>query len=66
MKKVLISGKGKVEKVSLFDILNMDSSEKRSQTIVSKTSAEQFRMKAIEQIKSQTGEDALDIEQERS
>ena len=66
MKKVLISGNGKVEKVSLFDILNMDSSEKRSQTIVSKTSAEQFRMKAIEQIKSQTGEDALDIEQERS
>ena len=66
MKKVLISGKGNVEKVSLFDILNMDSSEKRSQTIVSKTSAEQFRMKAIEQIKSQTGEVALDIEQERS
>ena len=66
MKKVLISGKGKVEKVRLFDILNMDSSEKRSQTIVSKTSGEQFRMKAIEQIKSQTGEDALDIEQERS
>lgn len=66
MKKVLICGKGRVEKVNLLDILNVDDSEKRSQTMVPKTSSEQFRMKAVEQIKSQTGKDSLDIEQERS
>ncbi len=66
MKKVLISGKGRVEKVNLLDILNLDNTEKRSQTIVPTTSSEQFRMNAVELIKSQTGENALDIEQERS
>ena len=66
MKKVLISGKGRVEKVNLLDILNLDNTEKRSQIIVPTTSSEQFRMNAVDLIKSQTGENALDIEQERS
>jgi hypothetical protein len=66
MKKVLISGKGRVEKVNLLDILNIDSAEKQSQSIVPRTPNEQFRMKAVEQIKSQTSKNVLDLEQERS
>ena len=66
MKKVLISGKGRVEKINLVDILKIDAAEKQPQSIESKTSNEQFRMKAVEQIKSQTNKNAFDIEQERS
>lgn len=66
MKKVLISGKGRVEKINLVDILKIDAAEKQSQSIVPKTPKEQFRMKAVEQIKSQTNKNAFDIEQERS
>ena len=66
MKKVLISGKGRVEKINLVDILKIDAAEKQLQSIESKTSNEQFRMKAVEQIKSQTNKNAFDIEQERS
>ena len=65
MKKVLISGKGK-EKINLLDILKMDDAEKQSQTAAQTTSNEQFRMRAVEQIKSQTSKDVFDIEQERS
>ena len=66
MKKILISGKGRVEKVNLLDILNLDNAEKKTQLKVPKTSSEQFRMNAVEIIKSKTDENALDIEQERS
>ena len=66
MKKVVISGNGRVEKVNLIKILNIDSLEKQSLTIDSKTSIERFRKKAVELIKSQESENAFDIEQERS
>ena len=66
MKKVLISGKGRVEKINLVDILKIDAAEKQLQSIEPKASNEQFRMKAVEQIKSQTSKNAFDIEQERS
>lgn len=66
MKKVLISGKGRVEKVNVLDILNIAISENQPQSIDSKTSKEQFRIKAVEQIKRQTSENVFDIEQERS
>ena len=65
MKKVLISGKGK-EKINLLDILKIDDAEKQSQTTVQTTSNEQFRMRAVKQIKIQTSKDIFDIEQERS
>lgn len=64
MKKVLISGNGRVEKVNLLEILNSD--DVKTQSCAPKTKKEQFRIKAEQQIKSQTDQHALDIEQERS
>ena len=61
MKKVLISGIGKVEKINVLDLLKNDVKVKQTE---SKT--EQIRIKTKIQLENQTDQKDLDIEQERS
>ena len=63
MKKILIIGKGKVEKINVHDLLKATEQEKQYKT---ENKMEQIRIKANRQLENQTDQNALDLKQERS